>query len=158
MRTASAAALLAALVASSAWAFYPPEDTAGGVTVSIGELGEVKALGKPLAVTVTVSNKAATTAQGKVTVKVTDDWTVQDPAAKAFTVDAGKDVTLTFSVTPGPHSYGLFYPIHALADFTVGPGDELFVAHPILLAKVADAIGYHEPWADAKPEISNREE
>jgi hypothetical protein len=144
------AIVLAARLLSSLWGFNAPTDEAGGVKVTISEIGEIRQLGAPVAVRVTVRNEGADEARGRVRMQVIDDWVVQGLNPQAFAVDGGQEQALEFAVVPGAHSYAAHYPIHAWAEYTVA--GKSYVAHPILIVKVADSVGYHEPWADPPQE------
>jgi len=121
--------------AFSAFAFLPPEDTAGPLTLSITDPGEVTALGQPLPLSVTVKNSGSTRIEGAVRLAVIDDWRVVDPATQPFSVEANATQSLTFNVIPGKGSYAALYPVHAFAEFHQGPAT--LTAHAILITSVA---------------------
>ena len=125
----------AGLLTHSALAFLPPEDTAGPLTLSIADPGEVKALNQPLPITVTVKNTGPTQLTGTVRLTVIDDWSIATPNSKPFSVEAGATQSLSFNVVPGKNSFAALYPIHAWADFTQGSAH--LTAHAILITSVS---------------------
>lgn len=129
-----------ALCASTVLAFTPPKDSAGPLTVEIGDPGEIKSLGDPVAVPVTLRNSSDALLNGSVVVSVADDWSVVGEATRSCVLPAKGTQTIPFRVVPGKDSYAALYPVHARALFTAADGVSLN-AHPILLCKVApDAV------------------
>ena len=128
------AALLAA--AALAPAFTPPRDTAGPLTVSIADPGEVKALDKSIAVPVTLANAADEPISGVLRVSVTDDWRVEGEPARKFTLEPKSKQTLPFSVVAGAGTYAALYPVHARVEFRAAKGKPQ-TAHAILILSVA---------------------
>jgi len=121
--------------AFSAFAFSPPVDTAGPLTLSIADPGEVTALGQPLRVSVTVKNSGPTKLDGVARLTVTDDWRVENSDSKPFSLEANATQSLDFSVIPGKGSYAALYPIHAWGEFHQGSAS--FTAHAILITSVS---------------------
>jgi hypothetical protein len=79
-------------------AYLPAADTAGGVTLTIGDPGAVKALGEPVRIEITVKNGGAGKVEGTVRLAVIDDWRVEDGdgVAKGFSVEASGTQALFF--------------------------------------------------------------
>ncbi|MFZ2640952.1 MAG: NEW3 domain-containing protein [Verrucomicrobiia bacterium] len=129
---------IAVLLATStlALAFTPPRDTAGPLTVSIADPGEVKALEKSIAVPVTLANAGDTPLSGVVRVSVTDDWRVESERARKFTLAPNSTQTLPFSVVAGAGTYAALYPVHARVEFRAAKGKPQ-TAHAILILSVA---------------------
>ena len=145
--------ILAALYACSfpAFAFLPPVDTAGPLTLSIADPGEIKALGQPMSITITVKNTGSITLDGVVRVAVIDDWRVENGDAKSFSVAANGTQSLSFDNVPGEGSYAALYPIHARAEFL--DGSTQMTAHAILISKIStSAVAAAHP-SSAQPPI-----
>ena len=132
--------LLAVFVcAFSAFAFSPPRDTAGPLTLSIADPGEVTVLGRPLRIDITLKNDGPTKLEGAVRLAVIDEWRVGDPSAKGFSVGANSTQSLSFKVIPGRGSYAALYPVHAFAEFS--QGTDRLTAHAILITSVSTSAG-----------------
>ncbi len=126
---------LAALSLSVAWAWYPPTDTAGPITVMISAPAEVPKLEAPIPVRVTVENKGNAAIKGTLKIGVTDQWRVEGQNPRGFTVDPAAKQELEFEVVAGKGSYAAYYPVHAYADFEA-EGKPL-QAHAVLVTQVA---------------------
>src|ERR1700722_5306574 len=87
----------------SLFGFLPPEDTAGPLTLSIADPGEITVLGRPFRLNVTVRNAGSTKLDGTVRLAVIDDWRVEGGAP--FSVGPKSSQSLSFNVTPGKGSY-----------------------------------------------------
>ena len=118
----------------SSFAYLPPVDTAGPLTLSVTDPGEVTVLGRPLHLTVSVKNTGPTQIDGSVRLAVIDDWRLKDPT-RPFSVAPNAAQTLSFEVIPGTGSYAALYPVHAYADFRDGSSHR--TAHAILIASVS---------------------
>lgn len=125
----------ATLCALPAHAFNPPKDTAGALTIEIADPGEVKALGQPVAVPVTLTNASDAPLSGALAMAVTDDWRVEGEASRPFALAAKATQTLAFTVVAGNDSYAALYPVHARATLRSGEGAPL-TAHAVLLVNV----------------------
>lgn len=117
-------------------AFNPPTDTAGPITVGIGDPGEVVALEKALPVPVTVKNGGGSAVSGMIRLSVTDDWRVEGKSELGFSVAGGGEVTVPFAVIAGKGTHAALYPVHARVSFKDEKG-VAHVAHPILILSVA---------------------
>ncbi len=128
------------LVACVAWAYNPPVDTAGPLTVRILEptIGSYGAGGPvvlnrteaPFTLTVALENSGAAALSGTVRLAVIDQWRVE-PASRPFQVTARGRSRLEFTVTVGEGTFNAHYPIHAFAEF-VHDGRRM-TAHPVLI-------------------------
>ncbi len=148
-------ALLLAIFAGmvSAPGFLPPTDTAGPLTLSIKDPGIVNALGQPFPLSVTLKNNGPTQLEGTVRLAVIDDWRIEDPASKKFSVGPNSTQEITFPVIPGKRSYAALYPIHAFAEFR--QGSVPFTAHAILISSVAaSAVTAISPGPAQLPELN----
>jgi hypothetical protein len=138
--------------AAPSLAYTPPRDTAGPLTVSIADPGDVKALGKSIGVPVTLANAADEPLSGVVRMSVTDDWRVEGEAVRKFTLAPKSTQTLPYSVVAGPGTYAALYPVHARVEFRAAKGKPQ-AAHAILIVSVA-----HEALAaeakTATPEVA----
>lgn len=134
------------LACHSLFAFLPPEDAAGPLTLTIAGPGEVKALGQPLRFDVTLKNSGDSRLDGTVRLAVIDDWRVAGGGAtKTFSAAAHASESLSFDVIPGKGSYAALYPVHAYAEFHDGAAS--FTAHAILIASVSpSAIAPAPHW------------
>ena len=132
-----AALLLFALVG---YAYNPPVDTAGPVTVRIhdpslgnygaGGLVELTRPGISMAVEVTLSSSANIPLTGTLRLTVIDGWKTE-PASVEFRILPRDSMELRFQVTTASKLYNADYPIHAYADFD--HEGRHYTAHPILI-------------------------
>ena len=118
---------------SQALAWNPPVDTAGPLTLRIGDVGVVKELEKPIPVEITITNSAATPVSGTVALSVIDRWRIQGDSSSRFIVKANDSTTLPYHVIPGKGTYSALYPIHARAAFQ--HGKEKLQAHAVLIVR-----------------------
>lgn len=142
--------MLAGLLAvpSTAWAFNPPTDTAGPLTMRIADPGEIRALDKPIAVPVTLTNAGDSPLAGTVRVWGVDGWRAEAEAERAFSLAPKGSQVVPFNVVPAADSYAALYPVHARAEFTSGPAKT--AAHAILIVSVArEAVAKAKPSTDA---------
>jgi hypothetical protein len=119
------------LPATRAYAYNPPVDTAGPLTVRIDGPEEVTQAGVPLPVRVVAENKGDERVEGTLELGVIDRWRAEPAGPVPFSVDAGKTASLDFQVTAGEGTYSAHYPVHAYARFV--SGGEKLTAHPILI-------------------------
>jgi len=134
------------LACHAAWAWYPPTDTAGPLTVTIAPFGDVQKLETPIAVRVTLEDKGDAEISGHLRIGVADEWRVEGENPQAFTVAGQGKQEVEFTVVAGRGTYAAHYPVHAYADFEVA-GKPL-QAHAIYVTKVAqDAVAAEEPPA-----------
>ena len=120
---------------STAWAFAPPMDTAGPLTIRIADPGEIRALDKPIAVPVTLTNAGDAPLAGTVRVWGVDGWLAEGEAARGFSLAPKGSQVVPFNVVPDADSYAALYPVHAQAQFGSGPAQT--AAHAILILSVA---------------------
>ncbi|MCB1231719.1 MAG: hypothetical protein KDN19_15725 [Verrucomicrobiae bacterium] len=119
-------------------AFSPPRDTAGPLTIEIGDPGEVKSLGQPFEIVVTARNDGAETIEGVMRLSVIDDWRIEGDAAPKFSVPAGKSEIVTFRVVAGKASYAALYPIHVRASFPTSTAENDQEAHAVIILPVSE--------------------
>lgn len=138
LRSGSTAALL--LFALTGYAYNPPVDTAGPVTVRIhdpsrgsygaGGLVELTRPGIAMTVEVTLANSANIPVAGALHLGVMDGWN-SEPSSAAFRIPPRNSTELSFQVTAASKLYNADYPIHAYADFDYE--GRHYTAHPILI-------------------------
>lgn len=127
-----AVTLVLLLLARGAWAFNPPVDKAGPLTVRVEGPAEVAETETPQPVCVLLENKGDVPLQGTVELGLIDRWRAEPAGPVAFSVAAKGSTTVSFQVIAGKGTYsGVHYPVHAYARFTAA-GRSL-VAHPILI-------------------------
>ncbi len=134
-RKANAVSALLLAIATSAFAFSPPQDTAGPLTIRIADPGEMRALDKPLAVPVTLTNAGDAPLAGSVRVWGVDGWRAEGEATRRFSLPPKGTETIPFAVVPATNSYAALYPVHAQAEFDTGKSKK--AAHAILILSVA---------------------
>jgi hypothetical protein len=132
-----------------AFCYEPPMDAAGPITARLqSRPSEVTDLELPLRVSVALENSAAETIHGRVRVQAIDRWRTEPSDPVEFSVAAGGQTRVAFTVWPGKDSYNAPYPIHAFAEFD-HQGKRL-VAHPILIMETRLANPPHAdstiPW------------
>lgn len=109
--------LLAIALASPAFAFDPPVDTAGPLTVRIEGPEQISQFGKPLPFKVSLQNTADIPLKGILRLTAIDGWQAE-PAQASFALEGKTAKTLDFTVTATATSYNAFYPLHVFADFS----------------------------------------
>jgi hypothetical protein len=129
------------LLCSVAFAYNPPTDTAGPLTVrlqlpAIGAYGaggyaDLSRPGVPFVVPVSLHNSADVPLSGTLRVKVIDTWHVEGSDRVPFHIRPRGRARHDFTIQFGPGTYNAHYPVHVYADFEHG-GQKL-TAHPILL-------------------------
>ncbi len=119
------------------FAFSPPRDTVGALTLTIADPGEVKSLAQNISINVTLKNSGSVPLSGTVHLGVIDDWRVTDNSPRAFSLGPNATQTLAFNVVPGKDSFAALYPVHAYADFR--SGNTPATAHAILLLSVSSS-------------------
>jgi hypothetical protein len=136
-------AVVVAGVCSSAFAYEPPVDTAGPLTVrmqppAIGTYGaggyvDLSRPGVPFTVPVSLQNASDQAITGSLRVTVIDDWRVEPAVAIRFHVGPRGRARHEFTLSFGPDTHSAHYPIHAYATFEYG-GRQL-VAHPVMIVQ-----------------------
>ena len=114
-------------------AWNPPSDTAGPITIRIGELGVIREVDEPIPVQVSVANSAGEPVSGTLSLSVIDNWRVQGEKSRPFAVTAKDSAAFAYQVVAGKGTYSALYPIHARAAFH--HGDENFEAHAVLIVR-----------------------
>jgi hypothetical protein len=139
-----AAAIWAAATLAFAW--NPPTDTSGPLTVAIEAPDTVKSFSDPTSIAITLSNAGPAPLEGTLVVHGVDDWkfAAGAPGASALPVTPAppkfeqafrlapnaKD-RIALAMSAGPSTYNAHYPIHALATFTDPSTKEKREAHAI---------------------------
>jgi len=121
------------ILAQEAWAFDPPVDTAGPLTVRIDGPAEVSRVEEPLPVRVVIENAGDAAVKGSVRVSVIDGWRVDPAEAVPFAVPGKGTSQADFAVVAGRETYNAHYPIHAFAEFDLD--GKRRQAHPILVVE-----------------------
>ena len=119
------------LLGQTGFAYNPPVEKAGPLTVTIEGPEEVTETGMGLPVKVVLENSGDRELKGSLRLAVIDSWTAEPAGAVAFAVGAKGKASLNFTVTAGERTYSGHYPIHGYADFEVD--GEKQTAHPILI-------------------------
>lgn len=118
-------------LAAAAFAYLPPVDTVGPLTVRIEGPYVVTQTNVAQPVTVVLENKGDAPVKGLVRVRVIDDWRAKPSGAVQFAVEGHGTARLRWSVTAGEGTYSAHYPVHAFAEIEGQPR----VAHPILIVE-----------------------
>jgi hypothetical protein len=118
-------------VTAVAFAYLPPVDTVGPLTVRIDGPAEITRTGVALPVGLTLENKSDAPLRGAVRLAVIDKWRVEPAGKVSFTVEGHKSVRLSFTVTAAAGSFNAHYPIHAFAEIE----GERQIAHPVLIVE-----------------------
>lgn len=127
------AAMIVFFFGSEGLAWNPPVDTAGPVTLRIGDVGVLKEIEKPIPVEVTISNSADQPISGMLSLSVTDNWRIQGGESREFSVKGKDSATFSYHVVAGRGTYSALYPIHARAAFQ--HRKEKFLAHAVLIVR-----------------------
>jgi hypothetical protein len=124
------AAILSLLVGAAAFAYNPPSDTAGPLTVSMqppavgaygaGGYADMSRAGVPFVVPVSLQNAG-------------DGWTVTPSGAAPFRILPRGRLRREFRLAFPQATYSAHYPVHVYAEFQWG-GQKL-VAHPVLIVQ-----------------------
>ena len=139
--------LLNVLLAATALAFNPPEDTAAGLTARIDGPSSLDAAGVPLAYSLFLHNTGTQNVSGKALLEVIDDWRVEENTPRPFTLEPGAETALSFSVIPGSGTYNAWYPVHGRVTFSLA--GENYEVHPILMVRTS--VPGSPPQLSAQP-------
>lgn len=120
-----------ALLAGRTFAYNPPVDKVGPLTVRIEGPAEVAERNTPVPVRVVVENGGDEKIEGTVALGLVDAWQAAPDKPVAFAAEGKKTTTLEFAIKAGAETYPGHYPIHAWARFN--SGGKPLVAHPILI-------------------------
>jgi hypothetical protein len=132
------------LCALPAFAWNPPTDTAGPLTVRLEGPAEVTRVDVPHPVRVQLENRGETLLRGTVRLAVIDRWKTEPAKEVPFQVAPRGTARLDFTITAGTGTHSAHYPVHAYAALTVG--GERLVAHPVLILETKLP---HKPRAPA---------
>lgn len=141
-RVVRSAALLVG-VCSAGFAYDPPSDTAGPLTVrmqppAIGTYGaggyaDLSRHGVPFTVPVHLQNASDRTIMGSLRLKVIDNWRVDPAEPVSFRLGPHGRARHEFTLGFGPRTWSAHYPIHAYASFEY-EGKQM-VAHPVMIVQ-----------------------
>jgi hypothetical protein len=138
----------AAASVARVWAYNPPVDSAGPLTVRIAGPATVTETETPVPVQVLVENRSEQPVDGRLRLQVIDRWRCEPAEAVRFTAPAKGQTSCAFRVIAGAGSWSAHYPIHALAEFTWE--GKPHTAHPILILETklppAPAARSAIPW------------
>jgi hypothetical protein len=125
----------------SAFAYNPPTDTAGPLTVSMqapalgnygaGGFADLAHPGVRMMLPVSLDNASDQPVSGTLRVAVIDRWTVEPATAIPFRLGPHGRSRHEFTLSFGPGTYNAHYPVHAYAEFEY-QGQKL-TAHPVLI-------------------------
>lgn len=116
------------LLSPLAWAFNPPEDTSGPLSVRIE--GPSKVQDRTSNAAVMVGNAGQEPLQGVLKLEVVDDWRVE-PGEFQFTLAPQSKQRFECTLTAGPKTWNAQYPLHARVHASAGTSN--LAAHAILI-------------------------
>ncbi len=119
--------LLEVVFLPQAWAFNPPEDTAGPLTVRMD--GPAVMTEHVSALSVTLANKGNEAIQGRLRLGVVDDWSFTPQEPVSFALGAGEQTRQEFTLKCGTNTYNALYPVHAWAECNG------YAAHAVLIVE-----------------------
>lgn len=119
--------------AAAAFAFHPPEDTAGPLRVRIEGPETVALPQTPVPMTVWLENTGDNAISGRVRLEGIDDWHLDPAGPVPFSVDAHGTILVPFSATPGEGTFNALYPFHGYIEFEYGRAS--LQAHPVLILR-----------------------
>jgi len=128
------------------FAFNPPTDTQGRVTLSVDGVPQKTATDRPLAFTVRLQNGSDKTVAGTVLVELNDDWQVVGTNAFPVSVAPGQAWQAACSATARERVLSALYPVHARLTL-VGDGEPIEL-HPIAVFMA------ERPAAQVPPPVS----
>ena len=116
-----------------AWGFNEPVAQEGPLIARIEGPAAVDAVGTPIAYEATLSNTGDAPVSGTLHIEVIDQWRIDVPDARMFSLAPGATQRFPFTAIVGAGSYNAWYPIHVRAVFTQDGVER--AAHPILLVR-----------------------
>ena len=125
--------LVLLLIAHTASAFHPPEDTAGPLRVWIDGPETVTLPQTPIPMTLWLENTGDEAISGTLRLEGIDDWHMHPSEPLPFSVDAGSTILAPFSATAGAGTFNALYPFHGYAGFEYNGA--AYKAHPILILR-----------------------
>ena len=130
------------LAAASAFAYNPPSDTAGPLTVQMqppavgaygaGGYADLARAGVPFVVPVSLQNAADREITGTLRMVVIDGWTAA-PGPSEFRIGPHGRLRREFILTFPPSTHNAHYPVHVYAEFEWN-GQKL-AAHPVMMVQ-----------------------
>ena len=131
------AAIIAIAAPLPAWAYLPPVDKVGPLTVTLEGPAEVADRAQPIAVTATLENSSDTPLSVAVRLGVIDKWVVEPAGPVRLQLTPHGKQRQAFQVRIAERSYRGHYPIHAFVEFTDQGTPRQ--AHPILILQTTFA-------------------
>lgn len=125
------AAAISSACAASLWAYSPPVDQVGPLTVRIIGPETVTQIDTAVDIRVTLENRGDQPVSGSIRLGLIDGWQSQPAGPAAFTAAAKSTTGCDFRVMVAPEAYSAHYPIHAYATFAWQGQPR--TAHPILV-------------------------
>lgn len=122
-----------------AFAYNPPTDTAGPLTVRIVGPEKVNASETPFPFTVELSNNSDAAIQGTLRIQLADAWRIEPAEPVPVSLEARATMRLEFKVIAGKGSYSAGYPIHAFAEVEAAGAKYTAHAVQIVNAQLSDA-------------------
>ena len=116
-----------------AWGFNEPVAQEGPLIARIEGPAAVDAVGTPIAYEATLSNTGDAPVSGTLHIEVIDQWRIDVPDARMFSLAPGATQRFPFTAIVGAGTYNAWYPIHARVVFTQDGVER--AAHPILLVR-----------------------
>ncbi|MFO7974366.1 MAG: DUF6259 domain-containing protein [Candidatus Hydrogenedentota bacterium] len=141
--------VLVFICGGAAFAFHPPEDTAGPLRVWIEGPDRVTLPQTPIPMTLWIENTGDEAISGTLRLEGIDDWHINPAVPVPFTVDARQTILAPFSATAGEGTFNALYPFHGYAEFEYKGAS--YEAHPILILRT-DFPESAVPYAEARRE------
>ncbi|TWT79973.1 hypothetical protein CA13_13850 [Planctomycetes bacterium CA13] len=113
------------------FAFNPPVDQQGPLTVRIEGPSSIHEPGKVFSTVVQLENDGQSKVKGTVRCYSIDGWACEPERSVFFELDKKSKTEFEFKITPSANTYSAHYPVHAIVDFE-SDGMHL-TAHPILV-------------------------
>ena len=128
---------------AAAFAYNPPSDTAGPLTVQMqppavgaygaGGYADLARAGAPFVVPVSLQNAGDREITGTLRMTAIDGWKVAPGDALPFQIRPHGRLRREFTLTFPPGTHNAHYPIHVYAEFEWG--GERLTAHPVLMVQ-----------------------
>ncbi len=148
----AAAVILILLVSPPAWAFNPPVDTAGPLTVQIMPFSDVSRIETRLPLEVRITNSSELEIRGKLRIGLADDWRVAGSDEIDLVLKGGQELRQRLEIVAGGNSHAALYPIHAW--FT--PEKSRDIPHAIAIVRVLPEAIPSAPESEEETVLSVR--
>lgn len=154
------ALILSLLTSAAAFAYNPPSDTVGPLTVQMqppavgaygaGGYADMARAGAPFVVPVSLQNAGDREITGTLRMSVIDGWKVAPAEALPFQIRAHGRLRREFTLSFAPATHNAHYPIHVYAEFDWG-GQKL-IAHPVMMVqpRIPDCRVRNCPWSGSR--------